>query len=515
MRLRLSAVLLAACMAVAPQVLSPAAASAAGTTTPAYSSTFTTTTAAAPPPLRWLRHRTTTRPTLTRRPVRDLKIMNYYPATDAWTYMWSRYDHERTVKDFADIAGLGANTVRIIVHPDTVGYPTLSPAGSAAFKDVLAAAAARHLSVQLTLFDWWDRYDDVAGSRAWVHSLLAGEANNPTIVLVELANELPVGSASAMSWLRAMLPYLAEVLPNVPRTVSANGASGVAGMAALAALPASMLDVVDVHYYGRAARALPVLREAIRLAAGRPVIIGETGVSTGQGNAAADEGQAQHYRVLATVTQRLGLPPAAPWTLADFLPSAVPGPPPAADEYTFGLRRTDGSWKPAAQAVRSMFAGSAPMAGDWGFEQASLVGTDLGAWEAFDIADGVPVIAADVARSGGRSVCFAGTGGGASVVPSVMQTWPVFTAGQSFSAAAHVSRFLGTGRERVALAWFAADGSYLSSDESASASAQGVWQALTVTAPAPATASYVEIHLKSSGELGRACFDDVTISAQG
>ena len=49
--------------------------------------------------------------------VLDLKEVNYYPAADGRTYMWSRFDPTVIDRDFARIRALGANTVRIFIQP--------------------------------------------------------------------------------------------------------------------------------------------------------------------------------------------------------------------------------------------------------------------------------------------------------------------------------------------------------------------------------------------------------------
>ena len=289
---------------------------------------------------------------LSRRSVEQLRIVNYYPSTAAWTRMWTSYSHSRTAGDFHAIASLGANTVRIIVQPQAVGYPTVSPTMLSRFHDVMSLARRSGLSVQLTLFDWFGRYDDVTGSAAWLRSLLAGEKGNPTIALVELRNEIPTASPKAIAWASTLLPLLAQVLPGVPRTVSASGDSGIVGITAVAAtLP---VDVVDVHYYGDPADAVPTLLAAKAVAAERPVIVGEAGRSSlGSGG---EQAQAQFFRVLSVATRAAGVPPAAPWVLSDFTAGGPPHPV-ASAEYHYGLRRTNGTWKPVAAVVRAVFTG--------------------------------------------------------------------------------------------------------------------------------------------------------------
>ena len=234
---------------------------------------------------------TTTTPAPARLPVSQLKIMNYYPADAGWTLMWSAYSHARTAADFQAIASLGANTVRIIVQPNTIGYPNPTSTMLANFRDVLATAQAQGLSVQLTLFDWWSSYADITGSEQWLRGLLAEQSGNPTIALVELQNELPVGTVAAVSWAQTLLPYLNTLLPGVPRTVSASGSAGLAGITSLlTSLTPSIMDVADVHYYGDASGAANAIRTAQGSASGRPVIVGETGLSTADG-AAGEEAQ--------------------------------------------------------------------------------------------------------------------------------------------------------------------------------------------------------------------------------
>jgi hypothetical protein len=445
-------------------------------------------------------------------PVDRLRLMNYYPADAGWTLMWTHYSHARTVADLQAIASLGANAVRVIVQPSALGYPTPDSTMLANFRDLLATARSARLGVQLTLFDWWNSYGDVAGSETWLRSLLAGQARNPAIALVELQNEIPLGNATAIAWARTLMPYLSTVLPGVPRTLSVAGSAGAAGIATLIAdLPPSAVDVIDVHYYGDASGAADVIRTAQSVAVGRPVIVGEAGLSTPDG-AAGEEAQARFYRVLERTTVALGIPPAAPWTLTDFTATGIPNDP-GTNEYHFGLRRLNGTWKPAAAVVKESFAGVVDGDLDGGFERESNSGSSrLGAWTQYDTADGAGQVAGDVVRTGLQSLCFSSTSGHSTAVPSVLQRLPVLTAGERFTVTTYVDRLAPTGVERIALAWFTSDGRYLGQIESPAATESNTWQSLTVAGAAPVGASTVQVHLKAAYERGRACYDDTTIS---
>ena len=451
-------------------------------------------------------------PTGGRIPVSQLRLMNYYPADAGWTLMWTRYSHARTAADMTAIASLGANAVRVIVQPSALGYPTVDPAMLANFRDLLATARSAHLGVQLTLFDWWSSYDDVAGSEAWLRSLLAGQATNTSIALVELQNEIPIADLAAVEWARVLMPYLSTVLPGVPRTLTVSGSAGTNGITTLVNdFPASSMDVVDVHYYGDASGAADAIRTAQSVAGGRPVIVGEAGLSTTDG-AAGEEAQARFYRVVGRTTAALGIPPAAPWTLTDFTATGIPNNPDAR-EYHFGLRRLDGSWKPAAAVVKESFAGIVDNDLDGGFERESNNGgARLGAWTPYDTADGTGQVAGDLVRTGSQALCFAATGGHSTAVPSVMQSLPVLSAGERFTVTTYVDRAAPTGSERIALAWFTTTGQFLGQVESAVATASGTWQSLTVGGAAPVGAGVVQVHLKAAYETGRACYDDTTIT---
>lgn len=454
---------------------------------------------------------TVTTSTPARLPVSQLKIMNYYPADDGWTLMWTNYSHTKTVSDFQAIASLGANTVRIIVQPQAVGYPTVTATGLTNFRDMLAVAQSTGLSVQLTFFDWWSSYTDVTGSESWLKSLLAGQAGNPSIALVELQNEMPT-STDAVSWAQTLMPFLSTVLPGVPRTISSSGTAGLPGITTLAAdLPTSSLDVIDVHYYGDAAGVVNAITTAQGVAAGRPIIIGEAGVSTLDG-AAGEEAQARFYRMIGKVTATDGLPPAAPWILSDFTSTASTSTNPA--QYHYGLRRLDGTWKPAAAVVKQVFTGTLGADdADGGFErEVNNGGARLGSWTPYDTADGVGTVATDVVRSGAQSVCFTGTGGSSSAVPSVQQSFPVLAAGRTITVTGYVDRANPTGGERIGVAWFDVNGHYLGQKESTYANQAGVWQQLSVSAVAPAGATVAQVHLKTSNESGRACWDDVAVN---
>jgi endo-1,4-beta-mannosidase len=295
--------------------------------------------------------------------VGDLKEVNYYPAADGHTYMWSRFDPTAIDRDFARIRALGANTVRIFIQPSVFGFPTVRPVMADRLSEVIGLAAKHSLRVHLTLFDWWSRYTDIHGSKEWVSSLLSRYRDDPRIAVVEPQNEIYPQNREAVAWVTTMLPYLSTVMPGTLRTVSTASVPPEAFALFTHELKSSPPDFWDYHYYGPAEDAHSLLSRIRALAAPRPLFVGETGYSTDGtpgDQAAQEQAQAAYYRAVFTAAAALGLPTPAPWILNDFSPGAIPPESPAAHnpaQYGYGLFQLNGIPKPAAAVVRRAFSG--------------------------------------------------------------------------------------------------------------------------------------------------------------
>ena len=295
--------------------------------------------------------------------VGDLKEVNYYPAADGHTYMWSRFDPTAIDRDFARIRALGANTVRIFIQPAVFGFPTVRPVMADRLSEVIGLATKHSLRVHLTLFDWWSLYTDIDGSKEWVSSLLSRYRDDPRIAVVELHNEVNPQDPEAVAWVTTMLPYLSTVLPGTLRTVSIASVPPEVFALFTHELKNSPPDFWDYHYYGPPGDAYSVLSWIKKLAAPRPLFVGETGRSTDGtpgDQAAQEQAQAAYYRAVFTAAAALGLPTPAPWILNDYSPGAIPPESGVANDpvqYGFGLFQANGTPKPAAAVVRRAFSG--------------------------------------------------------------------------------------------------------------------------------------------------------------
>jgi hypothetical protein len=458
---------------------------------------------------------------------RDLKVVSYFPTNAGWTKMWTDWQPERIGADLQRAAALHANTVRAIVQPTVFGYPHPSALDAGLLDQFVALAAAHRLHVQLTLFDWWYRWRDLAGSRTWARELLAPYANDPRIAFVEVRNEV-LPKPQVARWLRAMIPFVRKVLGgHIPVTVSVAGRRPAARLARLAhALRNVRPDFWDVHEFGGGAeRMYDSVERAAAAVAPQPLWVGETGyptttASTGYGgvpltDSAQEAAQAHFLATASWAAHAAGLPAIGVWALDDLVPSAVPdrSAPPSDPELHFGLFRADGTAKPAASVIRTLFTrGVAPAAFNGGFEQAvtSEAGTAVPAQWSMD-GDAAFAEDAELRRQGTSSARITLSSPGATASLSVVPPDAVVRPRTQVVARAWAERSSATGRVLLVVEWRNANDRLLRRDASPALSAPaGGWHQLVVASRAPRGAAYARIDLVVRGTADPVWFDDVS-----
>jgi Cellulase (glycosyl hydrolase family 5) len=464
----------------------------------------------------------------------DLRLMNYYPSTAAWTYMWTKWNPTQLNDDFARIEALGANSVRLNIEPGTFGFPAPSATMTDELDDAIQAAAAHSLTVQLTLFDWWSAYTDTSGSDAWINALLAPHQDDAEIAFIDIKNEIDPGDAQAMAWLEHELPVVRQAAGTIPVTVSVTGPNILADLAALRGkltAAGTPPDFYDIHYYDVPQHALATFEQAKALVAPSPLFIGETGATTGAttGQAGASAGapavavgdadQDLYLRTVEWAAQTAGLPDAAPWIFQDI---ASGGAPPEANtgggELDYGLYAANGTAKPAATSMKALYQHSAI---------STYLNGEFSVGSGTKVADWTPVRANNgatlawdgaVGRTSPGSVLLGGTKTSAAGNPAFVAA-PVLqptTVGQTFEMTAWAEGANATGQNRIAICWFTANGGYLSeSDSPALPTGTTNWQQLRVTSSAPSGAAYELVYLESGDNSGTVHFDDVTFTEEG
>jgi Cellulase (glycosyl hydrolase family 5) len=463
----------------------------------------------------------------------DVRSISYFPARGGWTLMWTRFDADAIDRDFARVAGLGANTVRVIVPVRAFGYPEPDPAMSARLERVVGLAAGHGLRVELTLFDWWHDYADVAGSRRWAAALLSGYAGDERIAFVELKNELRPQDSGAADWAAALIPFVRE-LAQKPVTVSVPALDPARDLRLLrSALGAAQPDFYTAHFYWRPELAAHHLSAAVEAVAPLPLRLGETGYSTAipydivsgvpASPSAREAQQAYYLRSLALVARRLDLPPVGPWVLSDFAPDAIPPDDPGlhsnAREYRFGLFRVSGGAKPASAALRAIFSGGHLHDFNNGFEQAvrDERGRSLPALWRPRAAFGASFARdARIARTGlasGRIDGAAASGTGPDAAFAIAPPDPAVQPGDRSTATVFARAGARCGQIQVALRWFGLDGRAVGGVRSAPlrCGTPG-WRRLRASGSAPAGAAYVGLYLRAARTVGAAWFDDVAYS---
>ena len=445
--------------------------------------------------------------------VKVAKTLNYYPTTAGWSAMWTSFNPTRIDADLAKAAALGATNVRIILFPQTFGYPTPKAEYTAKLAAFVGLAAARGMTVKFTLFDWWEGYPDVAGSTAWATAILKPFKDDKRVIAIELKNEFDPSDAAGIAWAKKIVPAVRAAAPAIPLTFSVDGAVGWAGMAKIkAALTASPLDYYDFHFYGNSERALANIRRAQSAVAPTPVVIGEVGLNTLQNT----EGEQAAF--LARVfegAEAAGVRSVAPWTLNDFSPGAIPSSDVAKlpAQYSYGLYRTDGTAKPSVAVVKAEWTGTTLPTDllDNSFEATA----GQGPWRPYLPELGFAVKTQSAAHSGKWAVSFTSTGkSAAGNVPSyrVAPIAAVWSA-QKWHGEVWARGSKATGDSQIALSWFDINDKWLGGVSSPNLPTGTTgWTKLSVDGTAPAGSASMQVHLKSGANDGTVWFDDVAIS---
>jgi Cellulase (glycosyl hydrolase family 5) len=463
----------------------------------------------------------------------DVRSISYFPAHGGWTLMWTRFDADAIDRDMARIASLGANTVRVIVPASVFGYPEPAASMTARLEQAVGLAARHGLRVELTLFDWWHHYADVAGSRRWASAVLSRYSGDARIAFVELKNELRPQDTGAAEWAAALIPHVREVARR-PVAISVPALDAARDLRLLrTALGSAQPDFYSVHFYWRPELAAAQLEAAMAAVAPLPLRLGETGYSTAisydvvpglpASRSAREAQQAYYLRSIALVVRRLGLPPIGPWVLTDFAQGAIPPDDPGVfgnpREYSFGLFRVSGGAKPAAAELRTIFSGSAAEGFNGGFEDAvrDERGRPVPAlWRIRAAPNATFTRDPRVARSGRASgrVDGAATGTGPDAAFAIAPPDPAVRPGARSTVTAFARARSHCGDVRVALRWFSAEGRVVGGAQSQPLRCgTRVWRRLRASGAAPSGAAYVVLYLRAARTLGPAWFDDVAYSA--
>jgi hypothetical protein len=115
-----------------------------------------------------------------------LKMVNYYAAHAAHGNFWPGWRPTEIDQDFATIARMHANTVRIAIPPGTFGYPQPSKLMLDRLREFVDLADKHGLRTKLALFAFFGKYEDIGGSSEWAEALLRDFKDDHRIACIDL-----------------------------------------------------------------------------------------------------------------------------------------------------------------------------------------------------------------------------------------------------------------------------------------------------------------------------------------
>jgi hypothetical protein len=288
--------------------------------------------------------------------------LNYYPSLTPWSRFWPEFDAAIVARDFARIAALGANSVRVFLQREDFLDPRRGPAALTDLQTLLDLAGEAGLTVVPTLFDMRGGYGTVtwANDMVYLDRVMPVLAASDHVAYVDLKNEPDLdmdhhGSGHVEAWARAMLAAARGIAPDLAYTIGWAHPSAARVMA-------DTLDLITYHDYGPVEESRTALADVRRVAGDRPVHVTEIGATSFSLLAgrfpSSPEAQARHLS--ARLDALSGADGLFVWTLHDF-----PDPDPVAVGHSpwviglqgqFGLFTSTGAPKPAADTVARAFA---------------------------------------------------------------------------------------------------------------------------------------------------------------
>lgn len=318
----------------------------------------------------------------------NIKEINYYPKDFTWLNFWSQWPlaKQQMDDDLDKIQELGANTVRIFIHPFVFGYPEVETKYLDYLDEALSLLDAHQLKAHVTLFDLWWSWNDIEGSQTWMTSVVEPFRNDPRILIWELQNEVDLEKDHIRDWVQVMFPALKELAGNTLSTVSVIGVEWLDDVKKLTA-PNSP-EIYSLHWYPSRlllSQKLPAdLERAFDLIGDAELLIGEFGFNT---YTLAEEFQANMYRDILYYANQKGIKHLGAWTFSDFPETAIE----KKEEQHFGLFRLDGTPKPAAMILKDAFHGHFPasptpvMLSNTSFERVNPLSMRLDNWQPWDV----------------------------------------------------------------------------------------------------------------------------------
>jgi len=461
----------------------------------------------------------------------SIKEISYYPRDYAWEKFWQEWPRAKLQMDgdLDRIQALGANTVRLFLHPHTWGYPEPAAKYLDYFEEALALIEAHGLKAHVNLFDCWWSWQDLSGSQTWLAAVVQPHRNDPRIALWELQNEVALDLLQddkwvVRDWVQATFSYLKQQAGDTPSTVSVSNVEWLDDIRDLT--DPDTPDVYSLHWYPSEfswTEPFPsVLDRARQLIGQAELLLGEFGYNT---YTLSEESQTNLYRDVLYHAHRKGVVHLGAWTLNDFPSGTVQcgGHVPLPAEWYFGLYRPDGSPKPAATVLEAAFKDNPPshpspaIVLNSSFEDLNPNSGQVDNWRPWDENwSGGQTFVQDctTAHTGRCSAKVQGSGGVAAGLYA-LPALPV-EPGRRYSLQGYLRTENLDGWARIVLAWFDSQEQWLNADTGSRLITDpnlSQWTPARIDeAASPSGAAYVQEYAQMYSISAASCvwFDDVT-----
>mgnify|MGYP000860782821 FL=1 len=290
----------------------------------------------------------------------QLNGINYYPSLSPWREFWPAFDPDIIAQDFAHIAALNANAVRIFLTTEIFASSETSAQALRDLATLLTLAEAAGLQVIPTLFDLKPTFDPSAWGLdyAYLQAVLPVLADSPAVSFVDIKNEPDLdfeahGRAQILAWLSTIAQLVHKDAPELAITIGWSASDFALELE-------SIVDLVTYHDYAEINSAADRLA-GVQANTDKPVMVTEIGVSSydlvlGFPGSLSAQGDGLGERMDA-LTNADGV---FVWTLYDFptVDASAVGRSPWVKRVqgNFGLFASDSSEKPSAALVRDAFA---------------------------------------------------------------------------------------------------------------------------------------------------------------
>jgi hypothetical protein len=307
-----------------------------------------------------------------------LRGINYYPQGKPWADMWHHWDgpqiaHElRLARD-----ELGINVVRVLIPFGWADWDkSVDDYQIDQLRQLSSIAGELNLRLILTLFDFDDQFEGPPSTswdrqQRYLRTIVGSMAGDERVLAWDLHNEPDHyatwqrgGAQKVLKWLGDIAAEVRALDPNHLITVGMGQYDNLWQPGPDGRRVIDYSDLVSVHIYN-AADAVRQLDE-LHSYTDKPILLEEFGWPSGPACAVAgfsEQGQLETYRQLLEAAQGRTVGTVA-WTLRDY----DPGPSMRWDTHQehYGLYRSDGSLKPAAELFRAYAVPPLPSSGPTG-----------------------------------------------------------------------------------------------------------------------------------------------------